>query len=99
MLSGRLARHGVQWEDVLAGKPVRDAPGVCGMIVLESFTTGPEECMYLPDRQARLEYEFVARLSPEEYERRMNEGWRKFGHLLFHPVCGACRECRPIRVP
>ena len=54
--------------------------------------------MYLPDRQACLEYEFVAKLTPEAYEARMNQGWRKFGHLLFHPVCSACKECRPIRL-
>lgn len=69
------------------------------MLVLDRFTTGPERCMYLPDRQARLRYEHVARLSPQEYEARMNQGWRKFGSLLFRPVCDACAECRPLRIP
>jgi len=40
----------------------------------------------------------VARLSALEYERKMDEGWRKFGAFLFRPVCGACQECRPIRI-
>ena len=43
-------------------------------------------------------YELAARLSPEEYEARMNAGWRKFGALLFQPVCTGCRECRPVRI-
>lgn len=68
------------------------------MDILERFTHGPIPCMYLADRQARLDYELVASLTPQAYEERMNQGWRKFGHLLFHPVCGACTECRPIRV-
>jgi len=55
--------------------------------------------MYLPDRMATLEYELVAGISPEEYERRMEIGWRKFGRILFQPVCDGCQECRPIRVP
>ncbi len=55
--------------------------------------------MYLPDRLATLEYELVAGISPEEYERRMESGWRKFGRILFQPVCDGCSECRPIRVP
>ena len=55
--------------------------------------------MYLPEQQATLDYEIVARLSPEEYETRMNQGWRKFGAIVFHPVCADCRECRPIRIP
>ena len=69
------------------------------MILLDRFVVGPDECAYLPERQSRMEYALVGRLSSEEYEARMNQGWRKFGHLLFHPVCDACAECRPLRVP
>ena len=68
------------------------------MQILHRFQTGPETCHYLPDRDAETLYELAARLSPEEYEERMNTGWRKFGSLLFRPVCAGCRECRPIRI-
>ncbi len=68
------------------------------MRVLQRFLSGPETCQYLPERQATSEYEIVSRLSPEEYEARMNDGWRKFGAFLFHPVCQSCRECRPVRI-
>ncbi len=68
------------------------------MIALHQFQTGPEPCEYLPDQRATLEYILVARLTPPEYEARMNQGWRKFGPLLFHPICDACQECRPIRI-
>jgi leucyl-tRNA---protein transferase len=68
------------------------------MIVLHRFNI-EETCMYLPDRPMRLEYAMVARLTPREYEERMNRGYRKFGPFLFHPACGPCRECRPIRIP
>lgn len=54
--------------------------------------------MYLPEQQATLQYEMVAQISPTEYETRMNQGWRKFGGILFHPICAHCRECRPIRI-
>lgn len=37
-------------------------------------------------------------MTPEEYEERMNAGWRKFGRSLFRPICPTCRECRPIRI-
>lgn len=68
------------------------------MIVLHQFISGPETCEYLPDRRATLEHALAGRLSPAEYEALMNAGWRKFGALLFRPVCDACRECRPIRI-
>ena len=67
--------------------------------VLERFTEGPERCVYLPDRDATQTYEVVASLTDAEYETRMNAGWRKFGAFMFKPVCAACRECRPIRIP
>jgi arginine-tRNA-protein transferase len=67
--------------------------------VINRFVAGPEPCVYLPERTARHEYLVVSHLTPEEYERRMNNGWRKFGPMLFHPTCEHCRECRPIRIP
>ena len=69
------------------------------MHVLKQFTTGPDPCPYLPDRAATLEHVAVSQLSPGEYEDLMNRGWRKFGPMLFRPVCASCRECRPLRIP
>ena len=69
------------------------------MKILTRFKEGPETCLYLPDREATQEYVVVGRLSPEEYERKMDEGWRKFGAFLFRPICRTCSECRPIRIP
>ncbi len=56
-------------------------------------------CGYLPDRLASLEYEHVASMTPAEYQRRMLDGWRRFGMMLFRPACSGCRMCQPIRVP
>jgi arginine-tRNA-protein transferase len=68
------------------------------MIVLHRFMAEDRHCFYLPDRPSRLAYELVAALSPEEYEERMNQGYRKFGPMIFRPACESCRECRPIRI-
>ena len=68
------------------------------MLILDQFLSGPETCHYLPDRMATQEYVLVGQLSAQEYEDLMNRGWRKFGPMLFHPVCDACRECRPLRI-
>ena len=69
------------------------------MHVLQHFVSGPDTCHYLPDRQATQESVSVAQLSPAEYEDLMNRGWRKFGRVLFHPICEGCQECRPLRIP
>jgi arginine-tRNA-protein transferase len=62
------------------------------------FTAPPGPCGYLPDRDWRMEYEIVGRLSPAEYLRRMRAGWRRFGHALFRPQCESCSACRSLRV-
>ncbi|HEX8201368.1 MAG TPA: arginyltransferase [Isosphaeraceae bacterium] len=55
-------------------------------------------CAYLPTQLARLEYEHVVELSPEEYMGRMLQGWRRFGHDLFRPRCRLCAACQPLRI-
>lgn len=68
------------------------------MQVLDTFTDADESCVYLPDRPSRLKYLVVLKLTPEEYETAMNQGYRKFGPLLFRTVCDGCQECRSIRI-
>lgn len=68
------------------------------MIILQQFRIEEAACFYLPDRPNRLEYQMVFDLSPEEYECKMDEGYRKFGPFIFHPVCTTCQECRPLRI-
>ncbi len=45
------------------------------------------------------EYVRVSQIAPEDYERLMDAGWRKFGPMLFRPICRDCAECRPLRIP
>jgi len=56
-------------------------------------------CEYLPDRISELRYELVPHLRPVDYLQRLNQGWRRFGYVLFRPECPACRMCQSLRVP
>ncbi len=60
------------------------------------FSDSP--CSYLPDRQSRMEYRFVATLDAAGYLELVNGGWRRFGHLLFRPRCLSCCACHSLRV-
>jgi arginyl-tRNA--protein-N-Asp/Glu arginylyltransferase len=62
------------------------------------YVASPSRCGYLPDQQWSLEYDYVAELSPSEYLQFMLDGWRRFGHMLFRPVCANCQACRPLRI-
>jgi arginyl-tRNA--protein-N-Asp/Glu arginylyltransferase len=60
---------------------------------------GPlEPCGYLPEQIWRLEYEFVNRLTPQEYQDRLESGWRRFGRSLFRNRCPQCHACQSLRV-
>lgn len=62
------------------------------------YVAPPSCCGYLPEQRWSLEYEYVARLTPAEYLGRMLDNWRRFGHMLFRPVCSSCTACRSLRV-
>jgi leucyl-tRNA---protein transferase len=62
------------------------------------FVTPPSPCGYLPNELASTEYEHVAELKPQEYLARLDQGWRRFGGMMFRPRCLACNQCRSLRV-
>jgi len=68
------------------------------MISLFSYVTPAGPCEYLPGQTWRYEHEIVAALSAAEYQERLRQGWRRFGHLLFRPRCPSCTACRSLRV-
>src|SRR6516162_7907944 len=73
-------------------------PWAALMLSLVRYETPPGPCGYLPGETWRFEHEFVAAMTPAEYEERLRQGWRRFGHLLFRPACPSCTACRSIRV-
>lgn len=66
---------------------------------LYTFTTPPDSCGYLPRERWELQYEIVTQLTEVEYQERLEQGWRRFGHALFRPVCARCQKCQSIRIP
>ena len=68
------------------------------MISLLRYQTPSSPCGYLAGQTWRFEHELVAAMSPAEYEKRLRQGWRRFGHLLFRPKCAGCTACQSLRV-
>ena len=62
------------------------------------YVAPPTRCGYLPQQKWSLEYEYVASMTTDEYLERLLDNWRRFGNMLFHPVCQSCRACRSLRV-
>lgn len=62
------------------------------------FVSPPATCGYLPDRLWQFENALIESMTPAEYQRRMEQGWRRFGRVMFRPRCPACHECRSLRI-
>jgi arginine-tRNA-protein transferase len=59
----------------------------------------PRPCDYLAEALASLEYRVMTRVTVAELEEMLRRGWRRQGILYFRPACGACFECRSLRLP
>lgn len=64
-----------------------------------TFLSTLSPCEYLPDRTWQLRYELVPHLRPADYTQRLQQGWRRFGYVMFRPECPSCRMCQSLRVP
>src|ERR1035437_1221665 len=62
-------------------------------------TTTGHPCTYLPGRIAGFRAFQAAKLSAEAYQQCMDAGFRRSGQAIYQPVCHACRQCIPLRVP
>lgn len=59
----------------------------------------PGPCSYLSDQTWRLPLRLPVRmLTRDEFGRRLEEGDRRQGRLLYRTACPACRACEPIRI-
>jgi arginine-tRNA-protein transferase len=68
-------------------------------IILGHTVEPPGPCSYLPDQLSSLEQVVMRDVTPEEYERMLVRGWRRFGPLYFRPACRACMQCVSLRIP
>jgi arginine-tRNA-protein transferase len=62
------------------------------------FRESPRTCSYLPDETAALEYRYLLELSPDACQQYLDQGWRRFGRVVFRPRCPTCTSCRSLRV-
>ncbi|HZX96315.1 MAG TPA: arginyltransferase [Myxococcales bacterium] len=69
------------------------------MRLLQHRIAGPEPCPYLDGLSSQTETLLMTGVSPQELERLLERGWRRFGPIYFRPVCADCDECVSVRVP
>ena len=56
-------------------------------------------CAYLRDgRTASIEYTVIGSDAPDQFNRILSRGYRRFGGVFYRHVCRDCTACVPIRI-
>jgi arginine-tRNA-protein transferase len=73
---------------------------LAGLLEQHGPAPGPAfPCSYLPGREARQVLIAIKEPPPGTYHALMDLNFRRLGRVFYRPQCGACHECRMIRVP
>jgi leucyl-tRNA---protein transferase len=87
--------------DLLEGQPTREQLTQALRAALSRRPLPPGEpapCPYLPGRTSRYVALHAAGLRPGVYQSLLDLNFRRIGSIFYRPECGACRECRMLRV-
>lgn len=64
------------------------------------FSTEPQVCSYLPDREAVMLFADPNKVvDTETYSRLIDYGFRRSGDNVYRPHCRSCTACVPVRIP
>lgn len=70
--------------------------GIRAVIVSDTL----EPCPYIDGQTSRLPLRMaIDPVTPEAFDRFLDEGDRRFGPFFYRTTCPSCRACEPIRVP
>ena len=64
-----------------------------------TFVSSPGTCPYLADRESQIRYALDPGLTAVTYAARLQDGWRRFGTVMFRNECAACSACQSLRIP
>jgi len=56
-------------------------------------------CSYKPGQSRRDQYFLAEKVTAQELDKLLAEGWRKFGCYYYKPSCNSCLACTSLRIP
>ena len=65
---------------------------------IKIFRTDNGPCPYLKKGNWQNISFQTSKLPPDGYTALLNQGFRRSGFTIYHPVCSGCQECIPIRI-
>ena len=65
---------------------------------IKIYRTDNGPCPYLEKRNWQNISFQTSKIQPDNYVSLLNQGFRRSGLTIYHPVCSSCQECIPIRI-
>ena len=85
--------------DAASSSPSPDPRGGLYSAPILLGETPEDVCPYLGDQQSALAFYKLILPAGSDLDAALERGMRRHGDLFYEPVCRACRECVPLRVP
>lgn len=57
-----------------------------------------EPCSYIPGNTQTIHYKIIQECDRKQCESLILHGWRRFGTMLFRPICQECRKCESLKI-
>ncbi|MBZ0071026.1 MAG: arginyltransferase [Thiohalobacteraceae bacterium] len=67
--------------------------------LLQFFTTPPQTCSYLPERESISLFAQPGIMTRALYSQLARLGFRRSGSHVYRPACTDCTACVPVRIP
>jgi arginyl-tRNA--protein-N-Asp/Glu arginylyltransferase len=67
------------------------------MNILKEFRVN-DKCSYLAQKDQTTHYKVIEECSTSYCQELIEHGYRRFGKMYFRPICGACDECKSIKI-
>ncbi|MDV3239854.1 MAG: arginyltransferase [Gammaproteobacteria bacterium] len=67
--------------------------------LLQFFTTPPQSCSYLPERESVSLFAEPGIMTNALYSQLARLGFRRSGSHVYRPACADCAACVPVRIP
>ena len=62
------------------------------------FVELARKCSYFDNEISDIRYRYMNYCTKEDYQKRLERGWRRFGKIHFVPECQNCNKCVSMRI-
>ncbi len=62
------------------------------------FIEEDRNCSYFTNEKSDIRYQYINSCKSDDYQKKLEHGWRRFGKVHFVPECKNCTKCISMRI-